>query len=65
MSDISAPEHGSAAYSRSNLRRMHNMERFDRTFYEEVLYAHMFEYLERAWGMANDWPRSNNKKASP
>jgi len=33
------------------------IERFNRTFREEVLDAYIFEDLERAQEMANDWLR--------
>ncbi|MFI5323550.1 MAG: transposase [Thermodesulfobacteriota bacterium] len=38
------------------------IERFNRTFREEVLDAYLFENLEQAQDMANDWIRSYNEQ---
>jgi len=38
------------------------IERFNRTFREEVLDAYLFEDLEQAQDMANDWLRGYNER---
>lgn len=38
------------------------MERFNRTFREEVLDVYLFEDLEQAQDMANDWLRGYNEQ---
>ena len=38
------------------------IERFNRTFREEVLDAYLFEDLEQAQDMANDWLRGYNEQ---